>query len=215
MLRRIAILLALSPALAIAAAPALDQSSPTALLRTFYKSGGEADESTIRALLHASNPLEQQILDSVVAIELANIRLRAAEKAKLGQATTRATMTPPAIDRPEKLDALTEKIDGDHAIVTVGADPAASLSFVRQGGKWKMPIAALVGRIDPAMAETLATTTRAQIEIIDALTAEVLSGKLTTENEVRQELSRRFIERLAAATRSSTQPAPPASAPGT
>jgi hypothetical protein len=47
------------------------------------------------------------------------------------------------------------------------------------------------------------------------VTAEVLSGKLTSEEQVRQELTRRFAERLAAATRSSTQPAPPASAPGT
>jgi hypothetical protein len=222
LLRNLAILIALAPLLARAAAPTtapaagrLDQSSPIALLKSFYQSGGEVDETTIRALLHASNPIEQQILDSVVAIELANVRLRAAERQKFGQATTRASITPPAIDRPEKLESLSEKIDGDSATIIVGADQKASLPFVRVAGQWKMPIGALVARIDPAMAETLATTTRAQIRIIDALTAEVLAGKLTSEAQVRGELSRRFLERLATATRSSTQPASPASTPGT
>jgi hypothetical protein len=193
----------------------LDQSSPKALLRSFFASRGEVDESTIRSILHATNPLEQQIVDASVQIQLANSRLAAAEKSKFGKATTRPTMTAPIVaDDASALAALTEKIDRDRAVVTLADDPESAIHFIRIDGKWKLPIGSLVGTIDVNTAKTIGATAKAQIEIIDALTAEVSSGKLTSEDQVRQELTRRFAERLAAAVRSSTQPAsPPPSAP--
>jgi hypothetical protein len=83
---------------------------------------------------------------------------------------------------------------------------------VRVDGKWKLPVAAQAGPVDPTIAETLGVATRAQVEIIDAVTAAVNAGKFTGEEQVRQELARRFAERLASATRpassqSATQPA--------
>src|ERR1041385_4050770 len=67
---------------------ALDQSSPKALLRSFFLSRGEVDEASLRSLFHAANPTEQKILDGVVQVELANARLRTAEQQKFGHATT-------------------------------------------------------------------------------------------------------------------------------
>ena len=208
--------------LAIAAAPppasvpaVLDQSTPKALLRSFYASQGEVEEATLRSLLHASTPLEQKVLDSVVQIELANARLRAAERQKFGAATV--TTTSPSVhgldfDTAEDIEALTEKVEGDRASIGSPMDPKIKMELVRVDGKWKLPVTAQAGALDPAAADTLAATARAQVEVIDAVTADVKAGKFSSEDQVRQELARRFAERLASATRpaasqSATQPA--------
>jgi hypothetical protein len=199
-------------------AVALDQSTPKALLRSFFASHGEVDEATLRSLLHAATPLEQKILDSVVQVEMANSRLRAVERERFGAA---ATTTAPSVassqgldvDTLEDIDALTEKIEGNRATIGSPMNASITMQLVRVDGKWKLPVAAQAGAVDPATAETLGTATRAQVEIIDTVTAEVRAGKFATQDQVRQELTRRFAERLASATRpspsqqSATQPA--------
>ena len=201
-----------------ASAPALDQSTPKALLRSFFASRGEVDEATLRSLLHAATPLEQKVLDSVVQIELANSRLRAAERQRFGSG---ATTTAPSVasqqgvdvDTIEDIEALTEMVEGDRATVSSPMNAKITMQLVRVDGKRKLPVAAQAGgAVDPGIAETLGVATRAQVEIIDAVTADVKAGKFASEAQVRQELSRRFAERLASATRpsssqSATQPA--------
>jgi hypothetical protein len=191
-------------------ATALDQSTPKAFLKSFFASHGEVDEKTLRASLHAANPLEQKILDSVVQIELANGRLRAAEAQKFGKPATNPSMSIP-LGLMGEIDTFVEKIEGDHATVTPPKDPLLAMQLVRVEGKWKLPIAALLGNVDPATQETMDASTHAQIEIIDAVATDVKSGKLVNEDQVRQELSKRMAERLAAATR--TVIPPPATAP--
>jgi hypothetical protein len=210
-----------APAAAVApattSAVALDQSTPKALLRSFFASRGEVDEATLRSLLHAATPVEQKVLDSVVQVELANSRLRAAARQRFGAA---ATTTAPSVassqgvdvDTLEDIEALTEKIEGDRATVSSPMNAAITMQLVRVDGRWKLPVAAQAGgAVDPAIAETLGAATRAQVEIIDAVAAEVRAGKFASEEQVRQELARRFAERLASATRpsnpSATQPA--------
>ena len=208
-----------SSAPAPASAPSLDQSSPKALIRSFFASrGAEVDEATLRSLLHAVGPIEQKLLDSVVQVELAQARLRAAQRERFGGgggATTTSPASPPAgidVDTVEDIEALTEKVEGDRATLLSPMDPDVRMDFVRVGGKWRLPVAAYAGgALDASAVETLAGTTRAQVEIIDALAAEVRAGKFADEDQVRQELARRFAERVAAATRraspSATQPA--------
>lgn len=197
-----------------AAATTLDQSTPKALLRSFFASRGEVDEATLRSLLHAATPLEQKILDSVVQVELANSRLRAAERERFGAALTTTAPSVASqqgldVDTVEDIEALTEQIEGDRATVSSPMNAEITMQLVRVDGKWKLPVAAQAGRaVDPAIAGTLGVATRAQVEIIDGVTADVRAGKLTSEAQVRQELARRFAERLASATR----PANPASA---
>jgi len=208
---------AAAPATA-AAVIALDQSTPKALLRSFFASRGEVDEATLRALLHAATPAERKVLDSVVQVELANSRLRAVERQRFGAA---ATTTAPSmasaqgidVDTLEDIDALTEKIEGDRATVSSPMNANITMQLVRIDGKWKLPIAAQAGRVDPTIADTLGVATRAQVEIIDAVAADVKAGRFTSDDQIQQELSRRFAERLASATRpastpqSATQPA--------
>jgi hypothetical protein len=206
---------------AAAISPTLDQSTPKALLRSFFASRGEVDEATLRSLMHAATPIEQKILDSVVQVELANQRLRSAERQRFGAA---AATTAPApgrmassqgldVDTVEDIEALTEKVQGDRATVSSPMNANITMQLVRVDGKWKLPVAAQVGgAVDPAMADTIGATTRARVEIIDAVAAEVRAGRFAGEEQVRQELTRRFAERLASATRpannpSATQPA--------
>jgi hypothetical protein len=193
-----------SAAAAPASAPILDQSAPKALLRSFFASRGEVDEATLRSLLHAATPLEQKILDSLVQVELANARLRTAERERFGTATTAPTVASSQgldVDTVEDIEALTEKVEGDRAIISSPMNSRISMELVRVDGKWKLPMSAQAGPVSPAIAETLGTATRAQVDIIDAVTAEVRAGKFAGEEQVRQELSRRFAERLASATR--------------
>jgi hypothetical protein len=194
-------------AAAPASAPAvtLDQSTPKALLRSFFASRGEVDEATLRSLLHAATPLEQKILDSLVQVELANNRLRAAQRERFGTATTTAPTVASAqgldLDTVEDIEALTERVEGDRATVSSPMNPQIRMELVRVDGKWKLPMSAQTERVDPTMAETLGSAARAQVEIIDAVASDVRAGKLTGEEQVRQELARRFAERLASATR--------------
>ncbi len=182
----------------------LDQSSPKALLRTFYASRGEVDDATIRSLLYASNPVEQKVLDAVVQVELADTRLRAPERAKFGRATSAPSFRSPL--KLSELDSFVEKIDGDHATVAAPDAPNTTMEFIRVDGKWKLPISSLVGKLDPTIAQTLGVATAAQIQIIDGVTAEVRAGKFASQDEVHAELTRRFEARLAS-TRATTQPA--------
>jgi len=189
---------------------AIDQTSPKALLRSLFASHGDVDQNTLRSLLHAANPVEQKLLDSVVQIELANSRLRSAEKEKFGKATTAPSPVAGPMPRQAiaEIDTFVEKIDGDKATVCPPTDPSLAIALVRVDGKWKLPIASLLGRVDPTTVETLDASTRAQVAIIDAVTGEVQAGKLTTEEQVKSELIKRLAERLAAATRTATpQPA--------
>ena len=204
---------AAAPAPAVAtSAPAIDQSTPKALLRSLFASHGEVDQTALRSVLHASNPIEQKLLDSVVQIELANSRLRMAEKEKFGRATTAPSVTAGPMPREAiaEINSFVEKIEGDKATVCPPKDPTLAIALIRIDGKWKLPIGSLLGKVDPATIDTLDVSTHAQVAIIDALTAEVKSGKLTSEEQVRQELIKRLAERLAAATRSAI---PPATAP--
>jgi hypothetical protein len=194
----------------------LDQSTPKALLRSFFASRGEVDEATLRSLLHAATPLEQKILDSLVQVELANTRLRAAERQRFGSATTGPSMASSQgldVDTVEDIEALTEKVEGNRATVSSPMNPKISMELIRIDGKWKLPMAAQAGQVDPTITETLGVATRAQVEIIDTVTADVRAGKFSSEDHVQQELARRFAERLASATRpapspqSATQPA--------
>jgi len=190
----------------------IDQSSPKALLRSFFASRGDVDEAEIRALLHATNPVEQKMLDSVVKIELARSRLRDAEQQKLGRVTTAPVASSLVIDPStiEDLNSLEERITGDRATVS---SAGMSMEFVRIDGKWKLPIASLVGPVDPASAETLDASTRAQVAVIDAVIEDVKAGRITSEDAVRQELSKRLADRLAEARNAATQSNPPATAP--
>ena len=193
-------------AAAPASAPAvtLDQSTPKALLRSFFASRGEVDEATLRSLLHAATPLEQRILDSLVQVELANNRLRAAQRERFGTATTAPSVASSQgldLDTVEDIEALTEKVEGNRAVLSSPMNARISMELVRVDGKWKLPMSAQTGPVDPTIAETLGSATRAQVEIIDAVAADVRAGKFTGEEQVRQELARRFAERLASATR--------------
>jgi hypothetical protein len=207
----------LPPSTANAAAPtaSLDQSTPKALLRSFFASRGEVDEVTLRSLMYAATPTEQKVLDSVVQIELANGRLRAAERERFGGATTGPSVASSRgldVDTLEDIAALTERVEGDRAVIGSPMDPKLKMELVRVDGRWMLPMSSHAGgSIDAALADSLAATTRAQVEIIDALTADVRAGKFAGEEQVRQELARRQAERLASATRpasqSATQPA--------
>src|SRR5690349_16764816 len=151
---------------------AIDQSSPKALLRSLFASHGEVDQNALRSVLHAANPLEQKLLDSVVQIELANSRLRGAEKEKFGRATTAPSVAGPMPrEAIREIDTFVEKIDGDKATVCPPKDPSLAIALVRVDGKWKLPISSLLGKVDPPTAETVDASTRAQVAIIDAVTA--------------------------------------------
>lgn len=203
------------PSTAITAAASLDQSTPKALLRSFYASRGEVDEATLRSLMHAATPAEQKVLDSVVQIELANARLRTAERERFGGATTGPSVASGRgldVDTLEDIEALTERIEGDRAVIGSPMNAKLQMELVRVDGRWKLPMSSHAGgAIDAALADSLGATTRAQVEVIDALTADVRAGKFASEDLVRQELARRLAERLASATRpasqSATQPA--------
>jgi hypothetical protein len=186
------------------------------LLRSLFASHGEVDQAALRSLLYAATPVEQKILDSVVQIELANSRLRAVEKEKFGKASTAPSSAVAGSPMPREaiaeIDTFVEKIDGEKATVSPPKDPSLSIALVRVEGKWKLPISSLLGKVDPATVDTLDGSTRAQVAIIDAVAAEVKAGKLTTEEQVRQELVKRLAERLAAATRAAVPPPSPAPA---
>lgn len=207
---------ATAPATTSAPTPLLDQSSPKALLRSFFLSHGEASETTIRSLLHAHSPAERKAVDAVVQVEMAHGRLRAVQKEKFGKATTAPSMTPGGseADTPEEINSLQETIEGDRATVRTPGEPGMSMEFIRVDGRWKLPVASLVGPIDSTAPETMDSATRAQVEIIDAIAADVRSGRLANERQVREELTRRFAERLATAVKSSSQHTPsPTTAP--
>lgn len=204
------------PATTPSEVPLLDQSSPKALLRSFFLSHGEASETTIRSLLHGHSPAERKAIDAVVQVEMAHGRLRAAQKEKFGKATTAPSMTPggSGADTPEEINSLQETIEGDRATVKTPGDPGMSMEFIRVDGRWKLPVSSLVGPIDSTAPETMDSASKAQIEIIDAIAADVRSGRLANEEQVRDELTRRFAERLAAAVKSSAQHTPsPTTAP--
>jgi hypothetical protein len=199
--------------------PILDHSSPKALLRSFYTTNGDVDEATMRALFHVTNPVEQKLVDATIQIALAQSRLRAAQAARFGKSPTTARSGSAAIPQPTDLaeiDALQEKIEGDHATVTVPNSPGFSMEFVRIGGNWKLPISPLAARLDQPNAQLLDKGIAAQVEVIDGLTKEVKAGQFASEQAVQDELKKRLAARMQemikqatpASTRAASAPAP-------
>lgn len=226
MTNRIIVILLLGPMM-LAAAPSsspttsphapLDHSSPKALLRSFFTTGGDMDEATMRSLFHATTAVEQKLVDATVQIAMAQSRLRAAQAARFGRPTTARAESPlPATTDLAEIDALQEKIEGDRATVTASGSPAVAMEFVRIDGKWKLPISPLAARLDQPNAQLLDKGIQAQVEVIDGLANDVKAGQFPNEQTVQDELKRRLANRMQemirqaqpAATRTAPTPAP-------
>jgi len=83
------------------------------------------------------------------------------------------------------------------------------------GPNWKIPISSLVGKLNPAVAETMGASTVAQVKIIDELTTEVRAGKFANGEQVREELAKRVAARIAATRPATTPTTKPAMLPTT
>jgi hypothetical protein len=196
--------------------PVLDHSSPKALLRSFFTTGGDVDEQTMRSLFHATNPVEQKLVDATVQIAMAQSRLRAAQVERFGKSPTAgpaATGIPQPADLAE-IDSLHESVQGDHAVVTVPNSPGIAMEFVRIDGQWKLPISPLASKLDPPNAQLLDKGIQAQVEVMDSVTSQVKAGAFASEQAVQDELKKRLAEKMQEMIRQATpSSAPAATAP--
>jgi hypothetical protein len=193
---------------------ALDHSSPKALLRSFFTTGGDLDEQTMRSLFHATNPVEQKLVDATVQIAMAQSRLRAAQVARFGKSQA-AGSTAAGIPQPadlSEIDALHETVQGDHAVVTAPNSPGIAMEFVRVDGQWKLPISPLASKLDPPNAQLLDKGIQAQVEVLDSVTSQVKAGAFASEQAVQDELKKRLAAKMQEMIRQATPSSAPAAA---
>ena len=196
MMCRSSLALTLVFALPLLAQTAPDTSTPKAALKSFTESIRAADTPKVRACLHATTPLEEKMADATaeVATSLARLRLTAVEKFGEAGGTTFQSSVPTEED-VKRIDAASEKIEGDSATVDVTGNPAgpAQMRMVKVAGAWKISIAHMVKGQSASQLESdlgrMATTTR----LVNETTEEIKAGKHANDKAAYEALKAKMV----------------------
>jgi len=172
----------------------IDQSTPRAAVKTFILGMTSGDEAAMRAVLIAQNPLEQKLLDALIAQQVAIARFQVLSNATLGPGATRRLLGNVDRDRNAAIKALPrekEQISGDNA--TVGEDEQEE-TLVRRNGKWVMTLASMIpvacgasGTDEESINES-ANGMNIRAKIYSETADELKAGKYKTVAQVRRAL---------------------------
>ena len=196
-----------SPAPSPATVPA-DQSTPKAALKTFSRALETGDASRVRELLSAEGEHERELAEATVTLAEASAQLARAASSAFGDERARPLgVDPHATEEAiERIDAATEKIDGESATLRIADSDDPAIVLVRRNGKWRVPVAELMKNVEAADVQRNVADMIWQAKQMRELSEEVSTGKYATAAEARQALDRRIMERSLPPLRSTTAP---------
>jgi hypothetical protein len=183
-----------------AAPVAVDPSTPRGALKALTAALDAGDVDATRALLLAENPQERSWADAMSAFSRSLARLRAQAVESFGAEGARAVVgdseaaTAAAM---RQIDDSTEELDGERATVrsAVPEDRPLALRKAAGGsGRWVVPVTTITGGGSPEEFAQVADRLRRQAAAVDSVSADIVSGKLSTPEQAAQALQRRQLE---------------------
>lgn len=209
-----------APASAAAVVP-VDLKSPRGALKMLLTSITSGDAAGIKKVIHATTATEEKMVDALVHRAVAEKKFQQAAikafgadaaKALVGdtEASTAANMS--------QLDAATETITGESAIVTTGASEPVKL--IKVSGEWTVAASEFSKDADPVKIQQSIDANDFAAGLIDQFAADVGSGKYKTATEAGESIQlqlRAAMDKYAMSRGAATTPGPstgPTSGPG-
>jgi hypothetical protein len=129
-----------------AATQPIDQTTPKGALKVFTRAIQTADTAKVRACLHTANNAEEDYAKGYAAVSVGVGKLRGALVAKFGEEAGAAFKQGSESEQMKRIDAATEKIDGEQASVTMAAPESETIQLVKVNGAWKLSISKMIAR---------------------------------------------------------------------
>lgn len=114
--------------------------SPKEVLQQLNVAMQTGDAESIRALLWAQNDEEQQLIEAVIDLSQAIVKLRQAATQAFGQDGARPLVGQPDVEQSNAaIAAATQEVGADIATVDLGV--GRQVFLIKQEGHWRVPIA--------------------------------------------------------------------------
>ena len=197
-----------APATTTTTAPA-DPVTPRGALKLFAKALDDGDRAGVRAMLQAENAHEEKLAAATAELAEATAVLRKAASGAFGEEKARPLGVDPAgaAAAQARIDAATERIEGDSATLRTPDSEGPPLKLIKRDGKWRVPVAELTKDVEPADLDRNIADMTWQSKQMRDLAAEVSAKKYATATEARQVLDQRILERTLPPLRVTTAPA--------
>jgi hypothetical protein len=183
-----------------------DRTTPRGTLKVLITAMQQAQADTLRSILLAANPAEQQMVEAMVQTSVSVKKLHDAAIATYG--AEQAKVITGTVESTDSLDAATATLENDErsAVVTFPDVDQRPVRLVKQGEQWAVPIAELAKDVAPATIEERLGEIRAFNQAIDAVAEEIAQKKHRTAEEAKQALYNRMMQSAAPQALPATQP---------
>ena len=199
------------PATAPTSAP-FDASTPKGALKIFSRALEAGDRTAILDSLAATTDQEHKLAAATADLAAATATLKASALKAFGQAKSRPLGVDPdaGTTAAARIDASTETIDGDTAVVRMLDNEGPPMSLVKQAGKWRLPVNELTKDVEAADIDKNLADVTIQIGLMRSLAKEIDAGKYATAMEARTALDQRIRQgaagQIGATTKAATEP---------
>ncbi len=186
-----------------------DRSTPKAALKAFAHALDSGDRAKILEMLAVDTDQDRKLAGATADLAQASAHLRKGAIATFGEEKSRALGVDPtaAAAAAARLDAATESITGDTAVVRTADNEGPPMSLVRKAGAWLIPVGELSKDVEPADIDRNLADVAMQTGLMRALADEVAAGKFPTATDARQALDQRILRATMPALDAATQPA--------
>jgi hypothetical protein len=196
------------PATVPAAIPS-DQSTPRGALKLLTIAMNQGDADTMRAILDPTTPIEKRMVEALIAQRQAIRRLKEKSDAAFGPDGTLkivGDMDATQAQSIASIASMSEKIDGDQAVIVDGAD---ELKFKKLNDKWVFPIASMP-HVDFGDADAAIARMTQLAKLFDDVSTAIEAGKYKSPKEAADDLQARSwaLAVKGAATQPSSAPTP-------
>ena len=151
-----------------------------------------ADLKELDRVLYATAPEDQQMLSAMEDVMRSVAALKEAVAAKFGQeGAAKVAELGMGGFNGGAFDNAESQIDGDHATVVIQAGHrSGTFDLIKVNGEWRIPMEGLMAphETTPTVRKKFIDNLQKQQKRLDALLADVKSGKAATIEEVKAEL---------------------------
>ena len=170
---------------ASAAAVAVDTTTPKGALKSLAVAMDAGNAPAIRSLLLTTNASEEKMVGAMADVAANIAAMNKAITTRFGQEQAKQALGGDPAEMLKQsmltIDAATEKVDGDTAIVSTPSQESMTLKKVGSG--WKISVADLSRGSTPAAVDERVAALSAQMKAMQEVTAGVAAGKYATAND--------------------------------
>lgn len=144
---------------------------------------GKAEDDL--AYYRATNEQEKKLAQAIADADVALAKLQKAVDQKFGKELAVAVVHAAGAQDLDDIDAATEKVDGDKAVIEWKRKDSAPLTMVKVDGKWKVSLSDLIQGMDEKEVNELTSAMRQLVTQLGFISGRVEQGKYRSGEGVR------------------------------